>query len=89
MKRFLARLMGADPRECEGVRATFSDYLDGELPAEQATRLETHVGICPRCRQALTNLRVTLGGLGRLGRAEHQDRQAADRALQTWRKRDE
>ena len=89
MKRLLARLMGADPRECEHVRATFSDYLDGELPSDEARRVETHVGICPRCRQALTNLRVTLGGLGRLAGAEHDDRQAADRALQAWRTRDE
>jgi anti-sigma factor RsiW len=89
MKRILARLMGADPRECEEVRATFSDYLDGELPLEAATRLEAHVGICPRCRQALSNLRVTLGGLGRLGHAEPGDREAADRALQAWRARDD
>jgi anti-sigma factor RsiW len=87
MKRILARLMGADPRECEEVRATFSDYLDGDLPLEEATRLEAHVGICPRCRQALTNLRVTLGGLGRLGRAEGDDPAVAERALQGWRAR--
>ncbi len=89
MKRILARLMGADPRECEEVRATFSDYLDGDLHPEDATRLEAHVGICPRCRQALSNLRVTLGGLGRLGHAEPGDREAADRALQAWRARDD
>lgn len=89
MKRILARLMGADPRECEEVRATLSDYLDGDVPFEQAARLEAHVGICPRCRQALTNLRVTLGGLGRLGRAEPDDRDAADRALEAWRTRDD
>jgi anti-sigma factor RsiW len=89
MKRILARLMGVNPRECEEVRATFSDYLDGDLPLEQASRLEAHVGRCPRCRQALTNLRVTLGGLGRLGSAEHGERDAADRALQAWRARDD
>ena len=89
MKRIFARLMGADPRECEEVRSTFSDYLDGDLPLDQAARLEAHVGICPRCRQALTNLRVTLGGLGRLSHAEPVDQDAADRALQAWRTRDE
>lgn len=89
MKRIFARLMGADPRECEEVRSTFSDYLDGDLPLDQAARLEAHVGICPRCRQALTNLRVTLGGLGRLGHPEPVDQDAADRALQAWRTRDE
>ena len=85
MKRILARLMGADPRECEEVRSTFSDYVDGELTLEQRTRLEAHVGICPRCRQALINLRVTLAGLGRLGEVDERDRQATDRALQVWR----
>ena len=85
MKRILARLMGADPRECERVRSTCSDYLDGDLAAAEAQRLEAHVGICPRCRQALTNLRVTLGGLGRLSHADADDEAAAERARQSWR----
>jgi anti-sigma factor RsiW len=85
MKRILARLMRADPRECEQVRSTFSDYLDGELEPSDAARLEAHVGICPRCRQALTNLRVTLGGLGRLTHGSDDDQAAAERARQAWR----
>jgi predicted anti-sigma-YlaC factor YlaD len=86
IKRIFARLMGADPHECEQVRATFSDYLDGELAHDEAARLEAHVGICPRCRQALTNLRVTLGGLGRLARTDGaDDAEVAERARQAWR----
>ena len=85
MRRILARLMGANPRECEEVRATFSEYLDGELAAPDAQRLEAHVGICPRCRQALTNLRVTLGGLARLGHGDGEDEGAAERARHAWR----
>lgn len=85
MKRILARLMGVDPRECEHVRSTFSDYLDGELEPVESARLEEHVGICRRCRQALTNLRVTLGGLGRLGQTEGEDLAAAERAREAWR----
>lgn len=86
IKKIFARLMGADPHECEQVRATFSDYLDGELPPGEAAGLEAHVGICPRCRQALTNLRVTLGGLGRLARADGaEDEDVAERARQAWR----
>lgn len=76
--------MGRDPRECEHVRSEFSDYVDGELEPSEAARLEAHVGICPRCRQALTNLRVTLGGLGRL-RQDEADLSAAERARQAWR----
>ena len=87
IKRTLARLMGADPRECEHVRAEFSDYVDGELEPSEAARLEAHVGICPRCRQALTNLRVTLGGLGGLGRLSQNeaDLSAAERARKAFR----
>ncbi len=84
IKRILARLMGADPRECEHVRAEFSDYVDGELEPSEVARLEAHVGICPRCRQALTNLRVTLGGLGRLSQNE-ADLAAAERARKAFR----
>ena len=84
IKRIFARLMGRDPRECEHVRSEFSDYVDGELEPSEAARLEAHVGICPRCRQALTNLRVTLGGLGRL-RQDEADLSAAERARQAWR----
>lgn len=89
IKRLVARMMGADPRECGQVRATFTDYLDGDLPSAETGRLEEHVGICPRCRQALTNLRVTLTGLNRLGEAEAGDEAAAERARQTWRARSE
>jgi anti-sigma factor RsiW len=85
MRRILARLMGADPRECEQVRSTFSDYLEGDLAAADAQRLEAHIGICPRCRRALANLRVTLTGLGRLGQNESEDEAAAERARQAWR----
>ena len=85
MRRILACLMGANPRQCEEVRAAFSEYLDGELAAPDAQRLEAHVGICPRCRQALTNLRVTLGGLGRLAQSDSDDEAAAEGARRAWR----
>lgn len=83
-KRIFARLMGRDPRECEHVRAAFSEYVDGELGPSEAARLAAHVGVCPRCRQALANLRVTLAGLGRLRRNE-ADLSAAERARKAWR----
>ncbi len=85
IKRIFRRRMQTDPHECEQVRATFSDYLDGELEPAESARLEAHVGFCPRCRQALTNLRVTLGGLSRLGHDEPDDHEVAERARQAWR----
>lgn len=35
----------------------FSDYLDGELPAERAARLERHVAECAECATLLDELR--------------------------------
>ncbi len=85
MRRLFRKQMQVDPRECEEVRATFSDYLDGELGADAAARIEQHVGFCPRCRQALTNLRLTLRSLGHLGKTEEPgDREAAERARRAF-----
>lgn len=38
----------------------FSDYLDGELPAERAARLERHVAGCAECATLLDELRRVL-----------------------------
>jgi anti-sigma factor RsiW len=44
----------------------FSEYLDGELPAEQAAELEAHLEKCETCREELETLRKTLRGLAGL-----------------------
>lgn len=40
-----------------------SAYLDHELSAEEAARLERHTGACPKCHELLETLRRTLAGL--------------------------
>jgi RNA polymerase sigma-70 factor (ECF subfamily) len=37
------------PLRCWDARSQVSDYLDGLLPAPDATRVEAHLGSCPTC----------------------------------------
>jgi anti-sigma factor RsiW len=41
------------------------DYLEGQLSAHDATRLERHLAGCPHCSEYLAQLRVTIDALGR------------------------
>jgi predicted anti-sigma-YlaC factor YlaD len=66
MTRVLRRFMKPDPRECEEVRALFSEYVDAGLESADQQRVHEHVGMCPRCRQVLSNLQRTLGRLAHL-----------------------
>lgn len=88
MKRVLRRLMKPDPRECEDVRRLFSDYADAALARTDERRVEEHVGMCPRCRQVLANLRHTLANLGHLpdapGTADADE--VSERLRDAWRK---
>lgn len=88
MKRVLRRFMKPDPRECEEVRRLFSDYADAELGPADERRVEEHVGMCPRCRQVLANLRQTLGRLSHLPEAPGiaDADEVSERLRQAWRK---
>jgi anti-sigma factor RsiW len=52
---------------CREARAQMSDYLDHELDAGIAKRLERHLRWCPNCGRMLSNLRRTVSGLRALG----------------------
>ena len=54
------------PMRCWDARRRVSDYIDGELSAEERTRLERHLEICPTCPPlyaSLVGVREKLGGL--------------------------
>jgi len=53
---------------CIQVVEIVTDYLDGALPAEEATRLERHLESCPGCTEYLEQMRTLAGSLG--GRGE-------------------
>jgi anti-sigma factor RsiW len=41
-----------------------TDYLDGQLPADDRARLEEHLAACPHCSEYLAQLKVTIDALG-------------------------
>ncbi len=52
------------------LRAQLSVYIDGELDAAAAARLEVHLEECRRCRRELDELRATVAVLRELPEAE-------------------
>ncbi len=90
MRRLLSKVMRPNPRKCEETRALMSDYVDGELDADDRRRVERHVRFCHRCHAVLGNLRQTLGRLRGLQGSAHagEDPDAvAARIADSWRER--
>jgi anti-sigma factor (TIGR02949 family) len=48
---------------CVDVVELVTDYLEGALPAAEATRLERHLETCPGCTEYLEQLRAIAGSL--------------------------
>ena len=48
------------------VMDRMSDYLEGNLPPDEAADVEAHISMCPDCWRVLATLRTTLLQLGRL-----------------------
>lgn len=45
---------------CKQLLGNFSDYIDGELPADVCAELEQHIKECDNCRVVLNTLRKTI-----------------------------
>ena|SRR5436190_1621453 len=45
---------------------SFSDFVDGTLPARERTALEQHLAACIQCRTELEAFRRAVGSLGKL-----------------------
>jgi len=56
--------------KCHPVQERLSEYLDGELGAEQARAVEAHVGSCRACARELAGLRAVVQELHRLPPAQ-------------------
>jgi len=54
------------PHNCDAVRERFSDYLDGDLSADEKKKLEQAIAECTACRDELDELRRTLGRIGNI-----------------------
>ena len=42
---------GDNRLSCEAIGALAFEYLDGEMPAEELSRLDAHLQRCPSCRE--------------------------------------
>lgn len=52
----------------EEAQAQFSDFLEGELSAQEEAQLRAHLGECPDCQAELDDLRTTLSSLSGMKR---------------------
>ena len=74
----------AEHVSCQEVVELVTDYLEGALPAEEATLFEQHVNFCDGCEWYLDQMRATIATLGRLGE-EDVPTEARDRLLTAFR----
>ena len=72
------------PLTCVELVELVTDYLEGALPAEEATLFEQHVNFCDGCEWYLDQMRATIATLGRLGE-EDVPTEARDRLLTAFR----
>lgn len=63
MKRLYMRL--TRQLVCRQAVSLMTDYLEGQLSARDARKLERHLARCPHCSEYLAQLRVTIDALGR------------------------
>ncbi len=49
---------------CREIVELVTDYLEGDLDADTATALETHLELCPGCARYVEQIRETVATLG-------------------------
>ena len=55
-----------EPIPCIEIVELVSDYLEGELDAESARRVEEHLALCPPCVTYVQQLRQTVALTGEI-----------------------
>jgi anti-sigma factor RsiW len=58
--------MSALNRRCDDVLSVMTAYLEGQMPPDERTQLETHIVYCPGCSGYLAQLRATAEDLREL-----------------------
>ena len=78
----------ADELACHELVELVTDYLEGQLSADDRRRFDEHLATCGPCRRYLEQMRTTIGLVGRL-REEDLDepvREAMLAAFRDWRR---
>jgi anti-sigma factor RsiW len=74
----------AEHISCQEVVALVTEYLDGALPAEEASLFEQHLNFCDGCVWYVDQLRATVTTLGDI-REEDVPAHARERLLTAFR----
>jgi anti-sigma factor RsiW len=53
-------------KDCDVIQPELSAYVDGELTPPQRKLVEAHLASCPRCQQALAELKTVAAGMAAL-----------------------
>jgi anti-sigma factor RsiW len=69
---------------CQEVVELVTDYLEAELPAEQAALFEIHLNFCDGCLWYVDQIRATVATVGRI-EAEEVPPDVRDRLLTAFR----
>lgn len=73
---------------CEEVVRIVSDYLEGALSDEDASRVESHLAICPGCVNYLEQMReiVRMSGMLTEEQIPEQEKERLLRAFRGWKR---
>lgn len=82
-----SRLPPVEDLSCQELVELVTDYLEGALSPEDASRFEEHVRTCEGCERYLEQVRATIATVGRIGAADVPPGML-DRLLTAFRGRD-
>jgi anti-sigma factor RsiW len=51
---------------CDKMKLNYSNYIEGELPADQSKALDEHLNHCPECRETVRQMRIIQQSLKQL-----------------------
>jgi anti-sigma factor RsiW len=74
----------ADHVTCQEIVELVTDYLEGDLPADEMSLFEQHLNLCDGCVAYVTQMRTTVATVGRL-REEDVPVETRERLLAAFR----
>ncbi len=75
----------ANEMACRELVQLVTDYLDEHLAEVDRQRFEAHLAECPDCVTIVDQFRVTIAGLGGIGRQHDVPSDARDRLIAVFR----
>ena len=79
----------AEHLTCQQIVELVTDYLEGALPPETASRFEEHLNFCDGCVAYLDEMRAAIAAVGHADLAEdempEQTRESLLTAFRDWR----